>query len=70
MDTTEVPRPSDDQDQRPQQRGCLVAGCTCKDLRIVSPRRARFRAYLANARGEIASRVIVPDPEWVLPLSA
>lgn len=48
-------------------RRCVVAGCGCKDLRILSPRRARFHAYLARARGETADRVIDPDPEWWLP---
>jgi hypothetical protein len=29
-----------------------------------------FHAYLARARGETASRVIVAEPGWVLPLMA
>ena len=49
------------------RRGCLVAGCGCMDRRIVSPRRARFHAYLARTRGETADRCIAPDPEWQLP---
>jgi hypothetical protein len=52
------------------RRGCLVAGCGCTDVRIVSPRRARFHAYLAAARGETADRVIAPDPAWRPPASA
>ena len=49
------------------QRGCLLAGCDCKDRRIVSRRRARFHAHLARARGETADRSIAPDTEWRLP---
>jgi len=49
---------------------CLVAGCTCKDARIVSSRRARFFADLAKAQGETALRVIRPEPGWRLPTSA
>lgn len=48
-------------------RRCQVAGCGCADSRIVSPRRARFHAYLARARGETADRVIAPDLGWRLP---
>ena len=50
--------------------GCLVAGCTCKDARIVSSRRARFFADLARAKGETAKRVIRPEPGWTIPTSA
>ena len=46
---------------------CLVAGCTCKDARILSHRRAAFIAAMARQNGETAARVIVPDPEWRLP---
>ena len=46
------------------RRGCLVAGCGCTDSRVLSPRRARFRAYLAKARGETADRLIAPDGDW------
>jgi hypothetical protein len=46
---------------------CLVAGCTCKDARIVSHRRAAFIAAMARQNGETADRVIAPDPEWRLP---
>ena len=48
-------------------RGCIVDGSGCTDGRLVSPRRARFHAYLARQRGETADRVIAPDPEWRLP---
>ena len=53
----------------PARRACLVEGCTCKDARIVSTRRAMFFAYLANARGETADRVVAADAEWRLPVS-
>ena len=50
-----------------KQRGCIATGCGCRDGRIVSPRRARFHAYLARERGETADRVIAPEPGWHLP---
>ncbi len=46
---------------------CLVAGCTCKDARIVSHRRAAFFAADARRTGQTADRVIAPDPEWRVP---
>ena len=46
---------------------CLVAGCTCKDARIVSTRRTRFFARLAIERGETAQRIIAPESGWQLP---
>jgi hypothetical protein len=46
---------------------CLVAGCTCKDARIISHRRAAFFAAVAAEAGETADRVIAPDPEWRIP---
>lgn len=46
---------------------CLVAGCTCKDARIVSHRRAAFFAAVARRTGQTADRVIAPDPEWRVP---
>jgi hypothetical protein len=46
---------------------CLVAGCTCKDARIISHRQAAFIAAMARKNGETADRVIAPDPEWRLP---
>ena len=48
----------------PVRRACLVPGCTCKDVRIVSHRRAAFYAALARDHGETADRVVEPDPEW------
>ncbi len=51
---------------RDARRACLVAGCTCKDARIVSHRRAAFFASLAKDHGETANRVVEPDPTWRL----
>ena len=48
-------------------RGCLQAGCPCRDARIVSHRKAAFFAAIARAAGETAERVIAPDPDWTLP---
>ena len=48
-------------------RGCLQAGCPCRDARIVSHRKAAFFAAIARAAGETADRVIAPDPDWTLP---
>ena len=50
-----------------QRAACLVAGCTCKDARIVSFRRAAFHAALARQHGETADRHIAADPDWRLP---
>ncbi len=49
---------------------CLVDGCPCQDPRIVSHRRARFFAHLAEAQGETARRVIRVEPGWELPHTA
>jgi hypothetical protein len=48
---------------------CLIAGCPCKDARIVSTRRARFFAAVARKSGETASRIVPPDPAWRIPTS-
>jgi len=48
---------------------CLVDGCTCKDARIVSHRRAAFFAAIARRTGETADRVIAPEPAWRLPVA-
>ena len=53
---------------RPARRTCLVEGCSCKDARIVSHRRAAFFAVWAKDHGETANRVIRPDPSWNLTL--
>ena len=49
---------------------CLVAGCPCKDPRIVSHRRAAFHAAVAREHGETAERACAVDPEWRLPTLA
>ena len=68
------------QDQRPRsapptsapalRTGCLVEGCTCKDARIVSPRRAAFFARIARLNGETADRVMPVEAAWSLPSPA
>lgn len=60
--TTSEPTP------HPSRAACLVRGCSCKDARIVSHRRAAFYAAVARTHGETADRMIGPDPEWRLPL--
>ena len=52
----------------PSRSACLVAGCSCKDARILSTRRALYFASVAKARGETADRMIQADPTWVLPV--
>ena len=51
----------------PARRACLVEGCTCKDARILSSRRASYFASVAKARGETADRVVEADPLWAIP---
>ena len=46
------------------RRGCLVEGCSCKDARIVSQRRASFFAAWAREHGETADRSVAPDADW------
>ena len=46
---------------------CLVTGCTCKDARIVSFRRAAFFAAVARQTGETADRVVAPEAGWRIP---
>jgi hypothetical protein len=46
------------------RRGCLVAGCPCKDARIVSQRRAAFFAAWARDHGETADRTVAPEIDW------
>ena len=48
------------------RRACLVEGCTCKDARIVSHRRAKFFSAWAKDHGETANRIIKADPAWSL----
>lgn len=61
-------------DTRPRQgagpsrpSGCLAPGCPCQDARIVSHRRARYFHHLAAVNGETADRVIVAEPDWMIP---
>jgi hypothetical protein len=49
------------------RRGCLVEGCSCKDARIVSTRRAAFFAALARDHGETANRAVAPEAGWRIP---
>jgi hypothetical protein len=53
----------------PSGRACLVEGCSCKDARIVSFRRAAYFASIAQTRGETANRVISADSTWASPQS-
>ena len=46
---------------------CLVAGCTCKDARIVSHRRAAFYAAVARRSGETADRIVAAEAGWRIP---
>jgi hypothetical protein len=50
------------------RRGCLVEGCSCKDARIVSTRRAAFFADWARQHGETANRSIAPELGWRIPV--
>jgi hypothetical protein len=54
----------------PTEGACLVAGCPCKDPRIVSHRRAAFFAAVAREYGETADRAVAVDPEWRIPTLA
>jgi hypothetical protein len=44
-----------------------VAGCTCKDARIVSHRRAAFYAAAARRTGETADRIVAAEAGWRIP---
>ena len=46
---------------------CLISGCTCKDSRIVSYRRAAFFAAVARRSGQTADRVVAAEPDWRIP---
>jgi hypothetical protein len=62
-------RPDETTDQAtPSRRPCLVDGCSCKDARIVSRRRAAYFAARARQMGQTADRVIAAEPEWSLPI--
>lgn len=49
------------------RRPCLVDGCSCKDARIVSRRRAAYFAARARQTGQTAHRVVPIDAGWWLP---
>ena len=49
------------------RRPCLVDGCTCKDARIVSRRKAAYFAARAQVTGQTADRVIAPQRGWRIP---
>jgi hypothetical protein len=66
MATPEITQPVDYPRPSPQ-RACLTIDCSCKDARIVSLRRAAFFAAIARQRGETASRLISPEPDWAIP---
>ena len=51
----------------PLRQACLVDGCSCKDARIVSSRRAAFFARIARSRGETADRQVAATEDWRLP---
>ncbi len=46
---------------------CLAPGCTCRDARIVSRRKAAFFGALARMHGQTANRFVPADPDWQLP---
>jgi hypothetical protein len=46
---------------------CLINGCSCKDSRIVSHRRAAFFAAIAMRSGQTANRVVAVEPDWRVP---
>ena len=52
----------------PTRRACLVAGCACKDARIVSYRRAAYFAVVARSNGQTANRVVAVEADWRLPV--
>jgi hypothetical protein len=62
MDSQQVERHEATSSQA--RRACLVEGCSCKDARIVSHRRAAFFSAWAKNHGETANRIIRPDPSW------
>ena len=68
MDTNEIRT-------RPERRTRASVGlpgrrdARASDARIVSRRRARFFAHLAETHGETANRVLLPEPDWELPRS-
>lgn len=49
---------------------CFISGCTCKDPRIVSYRRAAFFASMARRSGQTADRVVASEAGWRLPMTS
>ena len=61
-------RPDETTDQpQASRRPCLVDGCTCKDARIVSRRRAAYFAARARLTGQTADRFVPTEDDWLLP---
>ena len=63
---------SDETTEQPQitRRPCLVEGCTCKDARIVSRRRAAYFAARARLSGQTADRIVPREAGWWLAADA
>ncbi|MFL5777835.1 MAG: hypothetical protein ACJ761_02725 [Chloroflexota bacterium] len=61
---TSAPLPSPLDTEPVEHRACLVAGCPCKDPRIVSFRRAAFFRSIAQRNGETANRHIPSEAGW------
>ena len=53
--------------ETPARGACLVSGCTCKDARIVSYRRAAFFAAMARRSGQTADRAPAVESDWAVP---
>jgi len=53
--------------ETPAAGACLVSGCTCKDARIISYRRAAFFAALARRTGQTVDRIVAVEPGWRFP---
>jgi hypothetical protein len=70
MDDTRGQFPVLDRPATRTRSACLVAGCPCKDPRIVSHRRAAFFASVAREHGETANRVVAAEADWSLPVVA
>jgi hypothetical protein len=61
---------SGEQTETPVRSACLISGCSCKDSRIVSHRRAAFFAAMAERSGQTADRVVGVEPSWRIPLAS
>lgn len=69
MDDTRGSIPILDRPAARTRSACLVAGCPCRDPRIVSHRRAAFFATQAREHGETANRIIAAEATWTLPVA-